>query len=121
MKNVLSDDNGPILITCMSISSLISRLAFGPISDLKCINIIRLEQFWLFVGSVLVTSIPWSATFGGLVVISVILGVYDGILWLLFGPITLYLVGPRDAGQAIGFAFIFVSLGFLSVSPVGGV
>ena len=119
-KEVFEDDNGPLLITCMNIASCISRFMFGAMSDLKCIDIIRLDQLWIFIGGIVVIIIPLSTTFVGLMAISVFIGIYDGITWLLIGPITLYLVGPRDAGQGLGVSLMFVSFGCLAASPIGG-
>ena len=64
--------------------------------------------------------IPFSASFGGLIAISLVMGVCDGIFVCLLGPIAFDIVGPGAASQAIGFLLGTFSIPFTVGPPVAG-
>lgn len=113
-------DNGSVLITCTQITSAISRLTFGLIADVRCVNRILLQQIAFVLMGVLVTCIPLAGSFMSLIVISLFLGVSDGVMVCLVGPIAFDIVGDHSASQAIGFLFGIIAIPFLSGPPAIG-
>ena len=109
-KDVFPMSNGPLLVTFTQITSAVSRLLFGKISDVPCINIIRLEQCAIFIMGLVILGIPLAPNYWVLGSISLVFGVCDGIIWLLMGPMAMHLVDLPDVGQAIGFVYCFLSI-----------
>lgn len=70
---------------------------------------------------VVTACIPLSASYGGLVAISLIFGLCDGIFVCLLGPIAFDIVGHREASQAIGFLLGVFSVPFVVGPPTAGV
>ena len=64
--------------------------------------------------------IPFSTSFGGLIAISLVMGICDGIFVCLLGPIAFDVVGPGAASQAIGFLLGTFSIPFTVGPPVAG-
>ena len=48
-----------------------------------------------------------------MLIYSLILGVFDGCFSALLGPIAVYICGPKNAAQGIGFILGLVSIPFM--------
>ncbi|KAJ8299953.1 hypothetical protein KUTeg_021472 [Tegillarca granosa] len=118
--DVFPNRNGDLLITVMQITSGISRLVSGRVSDIPAINRIRMQQTAVFVFGVATACIPFIETFEILMVLFGIIGVCDGMVVLLVGPIVFDIVGHEDSSQAIGWAFTIISLPMLLGPPAAG-
>lgn len=120
-RDVFPDSNGNLLITYLQITSGMGRLVFGKVADLPYVNRIYLQQVSFFVMGVVTVCIPLSGSYAGLIVISLIFGLCDGVFVCLLGPIAFDIVGPREASQAIGFLLGIFSIPFVVGPPVAGV
>lgn len=120
-RDVFPGEDGNLLITFLQITSGIGRLVFGKVADLPFVNRVYLQQASFFVMGVVTACIPLSASYGGLVAISLIFGLCDGIFVCLLGPIAFDIVGHREASQAIGFLLGVFSVPFVVGPPTAGV
>lgn len=114
------DSDGALLITYLQITSGIGRLVFGKVADFAFVNRIHLQQGAFILMGILSSCIPFSASYGGLVAIVLIMGFCDGIFVCLLGPIAFDIVGPREASQAIGFLLGIFSIPFTVGPPIAG-
>lgn len=106
-----AEADGKLPVTCIGITSLLGRLLFGYIADLPRVNRIFLQQISFFSMGVLTMLIPASqASYPGLIVISLCIGIFDGCFISLLGPIAFELCGQNGATQAIGFLLGLCSL-----------
>ncbi|KAJ8314780.1 hypothetical protein KUTeg_006930 [Tegillarca granosa] len=120
-KDNFADYNADLLITVMQISSGASRLIFGRISDIKSFNRIYMQQIALFVYGVGTSCIPFINNFILLAIVAGILGVGDGIIVLLVGPIIFDIVGPTYASEGIGWFFVIATIPVLLGPPTAGI
>ncbi|KAJ8312067.1 hypothetical protein KUTeg_009440 [Tegillarca granosa] len=102
-KDLFPDENGNILITILQITSALSRIVFGKLSDAECVNRIYLNMAAVILSGIVTVCIPFATVYYGLIIIAVILGVTDGIFVFIKGPIAVDIVGPRNVGHAYGF------------------
>ncbi|XP_048771031.2 monocarboxylate transporter 10-like isoform X2 [Ostrea edulis] len=114
------DANAFILITCMQSTSGLGRIIFGEMADLECVNRIYMQQTAFVVMGVVTACIPFSASFKGLIAISLILGICDGIVVCLLGPIVVDLVGLKNTSHGIGFILGGISLPITVGPPIAG-
>lgn len=119
-KDLFPGENGAFLITCTQITSAIGRLVFGKVADLKFVNRITMQQVAFLVMGVTTACIPFSSSFGGLIAISLVLGLSDGVFVCLIGPIAFDIVGQYQASQAIGFLLGIFAIPFTIGPPVAG-
>ncbi|KAK3610817.1 hypothetical protein CHS0354_038997 [Potamilus streckersoni] len=119
-KDNFPDDDGSLLILCLSITSGVSRIVFGKVADLRSVNRVQMQQASFFVLGICTLCIPFSASFGGLIAISLLMGICDGIFVCLLGPIAFDIVGQKEANQAIGFLLGTFSIPFTIGPPVAG-
>ncbi|XP_061193368.1 monocarboxylate transporter 10-like [Saccostrea echinata] len=119
-QDTFPGSNAFILITCLQVTSGLGRIVFGKIADLKCVNRIYMQQCAFVLTGVITACIPFSEKFEGLIVICLILGICDGIIVCLVGPIAFDIVGPIDASQAIGFLLGGFSIPFAVGPPIAG-
>lgn len=120
VKDVFPDQDGNILVMCISITSGISRIVFGKIADFKWFSRIRLQQCGFAILGIATLCIPFSDSFGGLIAITLIMGVCDGVFICLLGPIAFDIVGESGASQALGFLFGIFSVPMTVGPPVAG-
>ncbi|XP_060068494.1 monocarboxylate transporter 10-like isoform X2 [Ylistrum balloti] len=113
--------DGNLLITFLQITSGIGRLVFGKVADFPFVNRIYLQQASFLIMGVVTVCIPLSGSYGGLVAISLIFGLCDGIFVCLLGPIAFDIVGHREASQAIGFLLGIFAVPFVVGPPTAGV
>ncbi|CAG5133249.1 unnamed protein product, partial [Candidula unifasciata] len=103
VKDVFPQNDGNILVMCISITSGISRI----------------QVAFVLLG-VSTLCIPFSDSFAGLIVLTLIMGMCDGIFICLLGPIAFDIVGERGASQALGFLFGIFSVPMTVGPPVAG-
>lgn len=117
---VFKGSNGSILIMCIAITSGVSRIVCGKLADLKCVNRVRLQQAAFAIMGVVTLCIPFSESFAGLIAITLVIGICDGVFICLLGPIAFDLVGERGASQALGFLFGIFSIPMSAGPPLAG-
>ena len=108
VKDILPNHNGSNLIVCIGVASGLGRVFFGYIADKLPKHRILLQQIaYLAIGifTMLFTAASYfpGFKFEALVFIALALGVFDGCLVALHGPIAVDLCGTAGAPQAIGF------------------
>ncbi|XP_041350993.1 monocarboxylate transporter 10-like [Gigantopelta aegis] len=119
-NDIFPDSDGSLLIMCMSITSGIGRIVFGKVADFAWVSRIRMQQIALAVLGITTMCIPFSASFGGLIAITLVMGICDGVFVCLIGPIAFDIVGPVGASQAIGFILGIFSVPMMIGPPVAG-
>ncbi|XP_076466184.1 monocarboxylate transporter 10-like [Babylonia areolata] len=120
-EDTFPGSDGHLLPMIMSTASGLSRIVFGVLADIRCLSLIRMEQVAFFVMGVSTLCIPFAGTFTGLIVICLVMGVCDGLVICLLGPIAFDLVGESGASQAIGFLLGIVSFPMTLGPPLAGV
>ncbi|XP_027294109.2 monocarboxylate transporter 10 isoform X1 [Cricetulus griseus] len=115
------EKNKEVLFMCIGITSGVGRLLFGRITDyvpgMKKVYLQVLSFFFIGLMSMM---IPLCSTFGGLIAVCLIMGLFDGCFISIMAPIAFELVGPQDASQAIGFLLGFMSIPMTVGPPVAG-
>ncbi|XP_061193500.1 monocarboxylate transporter 10-like [Saccostrea echinata] len=119
-QDIFPRENAFILITCIQVTSGVGRLVFGKIADLECVNRVYMQQCAFVAMGIVTACIPFSDSFEGLIAICLVLGLTDGIVIFLIGPIAFDIVGRKDASQAIGFLLGGFSVPFSVGPPIAG-
>ncbi|XP_063993763.1 monocarboxylate transporter 10 isoform X2 [Diachasmimorpha longicaudata] len=113
--------NERLPIMCIGITSGIGRLVFGYIADLPRINRILLQQISFLSIGVLTMLLPLTPPYYSiLLVITLIMGLFDGCFISLLGPIAFDICGREGATQAIGFLLGMCSIPLTVGPPIAG-
>lgn len=118
--DVFPDSDGELLVMCLAITSGFARIIGGKIADFPWVNRIRMQQLSFIILGVCTLCIPFSSSFEGLVAISLVMGICDGLFICLLGPIAFDLVGEHGASQALGFLFGIFSIPMTAGPPIAG-
>lgn len=106
---------------CLGGVSGFSRLFAGKIADMPRVNRIRMQQMSLLLMGIVCSCIPFAQSFGVLVVLVIMMGISDGCLICLLGPIAFDLLGPTGAAQGIGCLLGLMSIPMTAGPPLAGV
>ena len=79
-----------------------------------------MQQLAFFVLGICTLCIPFSESFEGLIALTLIMGMCDGLFICLLGPIAFDIVGERGASQALGFLFGIFSIPMMTGPPIAG-
>ena len=120
VKKVYPDFSGEVLLICIASASAVSRLVVGRVSDLACVSRLYLQQCAFVTLGIVTSLIPLASTFYELCAITLVMGVSDGCIICLLGPIVFDLVGPTGASQAIGFLLGLVAIPATFGPPAAG-
>lgn len=120
VKDVLPEADGKILVLCIGVTSGLGRLAFGKLGDLEKVNRVALQQFAFLAIGVFTMILTLADSFAWFVVICLFMGLFDGCLVALVGPIAFDLCGPRSSSQAIGFLLGLYALPMTTGPTVAG-
>ena len=121
VSNTLPESNGAILVTCIGVTSGISRLVCGKIADLPSVNRIRMQQFALLIMALVTAAIPFVNVFWLLIILTLIMGIFDGCFICLLGPIAFDLLGPHGAAQGLGCLLSLSSIPMTVGPPLAGI
>ena len=118
VRDILPENNGEGLLTCIGITAGIGKILLGVIADRPNVNPVFLQQIsFVSIGVVtmLLTTAPYfkDHAYISLIAFSLILGVFDGCYSALLGPIAVHICGPLGASQAIGFILGLTSIPFM--------
>jgi MCP family monocarboxylic acid transporter-like MFS transporter 10 len=105
---------------CISITSGVSRIAFGFLADRQCLSRIHMQQGAFMLLGITTMCIPFADSFASLIVICLVMGLCDGLFVCLLGPIAFDLVGQHGASQALGFLFSIFSIPMTVGPPLAG-
>jgi len=114
------DADGKVLVTCLGITSGLGRLCFGRIADIRRVNRILLQQISFISIGVLTMLLTVTTSFEVLIVISLLMGLFDGCFISLLGPIAFEICGQKGATQAIGFLLGLCSIPLTVGPPIAG-
>ena len=122
VEDILPNNSGETLLTCIAITAGIGKIIFGLVADRPNVNPICLQQFsFVFIGccTMLLTTAPYFGdhSYTSLIVFSLVMGLFDGCFSTMLGPIAVYICGPVGASQAIGFILGLCS-GPLMIGPL---
>jgi len=122
VKEVLPNENGGILVTCIAATSGVGRMIFGRVADLPNVNRILLQQIsFVAIGlcTMLLTAAPFFTGFEwpSMIISALCLGIFDGCFITMLGPIAYDLCGPSGASQAVGFLLGLCSIP-LTIGPL---
>jgi len=122
VKEVLPNENGGILVTCIAATSGVGRMIFGRVADLPNVNRILLQQIsFVAIGlcTMLLTAAPFFTGFewASMIISALCLGIFDGCFITMLGPIAYDLCGPSGASQAVGFLLGLCSIP-LTIGPL---
>lgn len=120
VNDVFPGSDGNVLVMCLAITSGVSRIICGKVADFPWVNRIRMQQLAFFVLGVSTLCIPFSASFEGLIAITLIMGICDGVFICMIGPIAFDIVGDKQASQALGFLFGMFSIPMSAGPPIAG-
>ncbi|XP_070559290.1 monocarboxylate transporter 10-like [Ptychodera flava] len=117
--------NGPILISCIGLSSIVGGIAPGYISDKPAVKRvmtrIEFQQLSFIVIGLFNLLVPTLVmSFPAMVVATLIMGIFDGCFVCMLVPVARDIVGPDDAGQGIGFIFFTIAFPMLVGGPTAG-
>ncbi|XP_077977769.1 monocarboxylate transporter 10-like [Glandiceps talaboti] len=120
-RHVSPGVNGAILISCLSGTSLVGRLVFGRLADLKKFNPVVLQQISFFGIGFITILLPAATSHFGMVILMVLLmGIFDGCFVCMMGPVAFNLVGAINGSQALGFVFGLMAVPGTIGPPVAG-
>lgn len=125
VKDLLPEQNGGTLVTCIAITSGVGRIIFGKVADMPNVNGIVLQQIsFISIGvcTMLLTAAPFFSGFvyESLIIFALIMGLFDGCFISLLGPIAYDIVGPAGASQAIGFLLSLCAIPLTVGPPIAG-
>lgn len=120
VKDTFPGSNGNLLPMSISITSGVSRIAFGLLSDVRCLSRVHMQQMALLLLGVTTMCIPFADSFTSLIIICLVMGLCDGLFICLLGPIAFDLVGQTGASQALGFLFSIFSIPMTIGPPLAG-
>lgn len=89
----------------MAGSSLLGRLAFGRVADLKCLSRINIIQLALLCIAVSTTLVPFAPSFIWVALYASVFGLNEGIYMMLFMVITKDIVGADHMAFAFGVLY----------------
>ncbi|KAK7463160.1 hypothetical protein BaRGS_00038272, partial [Batillaria attramentaria] len=118
--DLFPDSDSNILPLCMSVMLGVCRLVFGLLADVRCLNPVHMQQAALLTFGITTICIPTAHSFPALVVIALVLGMCDGAVFSVNGPIVFSLVHQQDASQAFGFFIAMMSVPVTVGPPVAG-
>ena len=117
--------SGEFLVTCIAATSLVGRIIFGKVADHSKVNPIFLQQIsFISIGlsTMLLTVSPLLsvAAYPSMVILSLLLGLFDGCFITMFGPIAYGICGPSGASQGIGFILGMCGISLTTGPPIAG-
>jgi MCP family monocarboxylic acid transporter-like MFS transporter 10 len=117
--------SGEFLVTCMAATSLVGRIVFGKIADHSKVNPVFLQQISFVstgICTMLLTASPLLgvAAYPSMVILSLLLGLFDGCFITMFGPIAYGICGPSGASQGIGFILGMCGIPLCIGPPIAG-
>lgn len=113
-----SNENLPIM--GIGITSCVGRLICGLISDLKGVKKIYLHQISLAGLGVLTSFLSMTNDYMIFLVLTLVMGFFDGFFISILGPIVYELCGPSGANQGVGFFFGLISIPIAIGPPLAG-
>lgn len=125
LESVMGEKSGEVLVTCIAATSGLGRLLFGRIADHSRVNRIFLQQIsFISIGActMLLTLTPYllSGAYPAMIIISLIMGLFDGCFITMFGPIAYDICGPAGASQGIGFILGMCAIPLTAGPPIAG-
>ena len=109
------------LVGVMASAQTVGKIGFGWLSDSPRVNRLYLYQACLLVCSVMSTLLPIFASFGSLLVYSIVFGLHDGCFVVHLAILTGDIAGRKNLVPAYGLLYLFSSLPMMLGPPVAGI
>ena len=125
IKGDIGEHSGEMLVSCIAATSFLGRIIFGKVADHSRVNPIFLQQIsFICIGicTILLTVAPHLsvASYPTMVILSLILGLFDGCFITMFGPIAYGICGAAGASQGIGFILGMCGVSLTTGPPIAG-
>lgn len=120
VEETFPNSDGKLPVVCIGITSGIGRLIFGYIADLPRIDRVMLQQLSFLAIGLSTMFLPFCKSFPWLLVITLVMGLFDGCFIALLGPIAFDICGQDGATQAIGFLLGLCSIPLTFGPPIAG-
>ncbi|KAL9965736.1 hypothetical protein ACROYT_G029578 [Oculina patagonica] len=116
----IPESQASFLIGFLSVGSLFGRLFFGHFSDYRWVNRLYLYQTALLIMAVTTTLCPLATSYGGLIVYTILFGIFDGVFVALIAVLTGDIVGFNKLPSALGFLYLVFSVPIMTGSLIAG-
>lgn len=121
-ERIDQDVHDETLLLCLGITSGVGRLLFGRIADyIPGAKKVYLQVISFFFIGLMSMMIPLCNSFGGLIAVCLLMGLFDGCFISIMAPIAFELVGAQRVSQAIGFLLGFMSVPMIVGPPLAGI
>lgn len=117
----IPESKASFLIGFLSVGSLFGRLFFGHFSDYRWVNRLYLYQTALLIMAVTTTLCPLATSYGGLIVYTILFGIFDGVFVALIAVLTGDIVGYNKLPSALGFLYLVFSVPIMTGSLIAGI
>lgn len=108
------------MIGFLSITSIVGRVLFGKVCDLKRVDRLYVYQLSLFVIGISTLLCPLATSYGGLIGYSLTFGLFDGCFVGQVAVITADIVGHENFSQGVGNLFGCLAVPMSFGPPVAG-
>ncbi|XP_047677084.1 monocarboxylate transporter 12-B [Tachysurus fulvidraco] len=111
-----------LLMSILGVMGIVGNIAFGWISDRKCLRTIREVTFLIAVGfeGLSCLFMPLLRSFPTLVIFSVVYGFFDGAIMALIPVVTCHIVGSAHLSSALGVVGFLHAIPYLIGPPIAG-
>ncbi|XP_069108019.1 monocarboxylate transporter 12-like [Argopecten irradians] len=117
----LSSRESALLISIIGISSIVSRVLVGYISDKSCVNTLVLNSVMLLIGALTTSMVPYYTTFASLAMYSAVYGATTAAFASLLTIILVKLMGLHVLSSALGIEFLCMGVALFIGSPIAGI
>ncbi|GAA6080477.1 monocarboxylate transporter 12-B [Tachysurus ichikawai] len=118
----ISHHQAVLLMSIVGVMGIVGNIAFGWISDRKCLRTFREVTFLIAVGfeGLSCLFMPLLGSFSTLVIFSVVYGFFDGAFMALIPVVTCDIVGSADLSTALGVVSFLHAIPYLISPPIAG-
>lgn len=112
-KTGINADKSALLLSCLGIANLFSRVGYGLLAAWPRINVILLYGSSFFLSGLTICVVPFVKSFGMLMLCAVMFGLLSGCFGTLLVQILITLLGLRRFANGYGCLLLFMAAGQL--------
>ncbi|XP_060735149.1 monocarboxylate transporter 12 [Tachysurus vachellii] len=118
----ISHHQAVLLMSILGVMGIVGNIAFGWISDRKCVRTFREVTFLIAVGfeGLSCLFMPLLRSFSTLLIFSVVYGFFDGAFMALIPVVTCDIVGSAHLSSALGVVGFLHAIPYLISPPIAG-
>ncbi|XP_069108159.1 monocarboxylate transporter 12-like [Argopecten irradians] len=117
----LSSRESALLISIIGISSIVSRVLVGYISDKSCVNTFVLNSVMLLIGALSTSLVPYYTTFASLALYSIVYGATTATFATLMTVNLVKMIGVQFLSATLGIQLFCNGSGSFIGPPIAGV